>query len=421
MAKHRGSNFRTTRTRGRGRNSQPRSPRPAPSVRPKEDFYRVNSSAELGIEYSPSLLHRHPQLMSKIPWVSLRGVEEPSAPKRFQKSQHLFGSNYAYWKSEMLDFHVMPENKARKLEFIMGSVLERAKKKIVTYGHMGSFHCFAAVKAASLLGMKSEVVLLKAPMTSEAIQMVAAMKNLGAKVRLRSTRTGVQWLARWHWLCSKIFKTEIIPAGGATALGALGYVGAMIELKHHVDAGILPLPQYLFVPVGTGATLAGLEVGRELLGFSSMKIIGVKTSGDREIDKEKLAHLIQEIRGLLEADVRFEAAIDRSGEHWSILSDFAFEGYGELPIEVQRWISQLQELEEIDLDPAYSSKALFGMSQFIREKNLVNQTILFWNTYTGFRKGDLPSSFAYHKISGKLRRWIREEQTDGKLPEIGRI
>jgi len=52
-----------------------------------------------------------------------------------------------------------------------------------------------------------------------------------------------------------------IPTGGSTPLGALGFVNAAFELKEQIDAGILPMPDYIYVACGSVGTTVGLLLG----------------------------------------------------------------------------------------------------------------------------------------------------------------
>src|SRR5262249_17328327 len=52
--------------------------------------------------------------------------------------------------------------------------------------------------------------------------------------------------------------------GGATPLGALGYVAAAFELARQVQSGAVPLPERVVVGVGSTCTSAGLLAGMTL-------------------------------------------------------------------------------------------------------------------------------------------------------------
>lgn len=63
---------------------------------------------------------------------------------------------------------------------------------------------------------------------------------------------------------------KILCLGGANVTGALGHVGAALELAHQIEAGLLPEPRHIFLPLGSGCTTAGLSCG-----IAVAKVLGV--------------------------------------------------------------------------------------------------------------------------------------------------
>jgi D-cysteine desulfhydrase len=389
-----------------------------PPLPPKDGkAYLLNTSPEVSLEYFPALFYRYPELCD-LPWVSLRGCEVPSVPIRLQRSQHLFGENYAFMKRESLDFHALPDNKARKLEFVLGDVLRRKRKKLVTFGYVGSSHCLATAQAASQLSLKSEVILLKCPLTVEALEMVAIMKALGTTVRLRSTMRGVYWTAAWKWLCSKIFRTELVAPGGSNGFGVLGYVSAMTELRSQIDDGSMPEPDYLFVAAGSGATIVGMEIGRRMLNLRT-KIIGIQTSEDKGVDPTRLLDMSNAAIETLNRHLKSPLGFSLQTSDFTILKDFLFGGHGQTPPELDRWVAQFLELERVELEPVYTAKALYGASQFCLKNNLKGKTILLWNTCSPYRKAGMSPKFSWNKLSFRLKKWVRDDQSHGRLAQLG--
>lgn len=54
----------------------------------------------------------------------------------------------------------------------------------------------------------------------------------------------------------------MVPVGASNPLGTLGYVDAMFELERQVENGETPMPKYIFIPVGSCGTYAGLLLGK---------------------------------------------------------------------------------------------------------------------------------------------------------------
>src|SRR5258706_15963976 len=66
-------------------------------------------------------------------------------------------------------------------------------------------------------------------------------------------------LGAYAWaLRERLRGARMIAAGGSAPLGVLGHVNAGLELVDQIDAGQLPQPKYVIVPLGTGGTMAGL-------------------------------------------------------------------------------------------------------------------------------------------------------------------
>ena len=60
------------------------------------------------------------------------------------------------------------------------------------------------------------------------------------------------------------------PPGGSSAAGIVGYVKAGLGLAEEVANGDMPDPDWIFVPLGSGGTVAGLTAGLKLAGLGSL-------------------------------------------------------------------------------------------------------------------------------------------------------
>ena len=67
-----------------------------------------------------------------------------------------------------------------------------------------------------------------------------------------------------------------VPPGGSSPLTVLGHVEALMELAEAVENGACSLeaaPDYIFVPLGSGATAVGLALGCHLLGWPTKVVV----------------------------------------------------------------------------------------------------------------------------------------------------
>jgi D-cysteine desulfhydrase len=211
-----------------------------------------------------------------------------------------------------------------------------------------------------------------------------------------------------------------VAPGGSNGFGVLGYVSAIFELKAQIDQGLIPEPDFLFVAAGSGSTLVGLEIGKRLLNLKT-KIIAVQTSDDLGVSPDRLLEMSRAAIEHLNAHLKNPIGFKLDASSFFILKDYLFGGHGQSSPKLERWISQFQELEPVTLDPVYTSKALYGMSDYLLKNNIQGKTVLFWNTASPYRKGDLPESFSWNKLSRCLKRWVREDQKQGRLAELGSI
>lgn len=198
------------------------------------------------------LLARYPAL-AMVPRVSLGTFPTPVAP--------LTSISRTLWiKRDDLCAEPLGGNKARALEFLLGGV--QGGSAVVTVGSEGSTHALAVATYAHTLGARAYVGRWKQEMNETAEIIAVRTASAADEAPIFRTPIGAYLYAarkvrgggRW------------IPAGGSTPIGILGHVNAGLELVAQIDAGVLPEPTFVVVPLGTGGTAAGLA-----LAFAIMK------------------------------------------------------------------------------------------------------------------------------------------------------
>lgn len=163
-------------------------------------------------------------------------------------------------------------NKARKLEFLCGDALAAGSKALVTVGASQSNHCRMTAAAGARLGLETHLVMSgDAPASGERLvgnQLLSSM--FGAQMH----HTGA---AESHWgeleIAREALTDELagqglapysIPIGGSTAVGAIGYAAAFVELIDQFDElGVSPTA--IVFTSSSGGTHAGLLAGRAAL------------------------------------------------------------------------------------------------------------------------------------------------------------
>ena len=152
---------------------------------------------------------------------------------------------------------VIGGNKVRTLEFLLGL----PAKRLLTYSTLEAHHAYATAVAGRDLGLETQAILVKkgerGPLL-EALRNVATVVETGGPVRafLRTL---------WMWRPG----TRIIPPGGMSPLGALGYLHAALEL--------VEIPKQIYVPLGTGTTVSGLLAGL-MIREADCEVVGVRVA-----------------------------------------------------------------------------------------------------------------------------------------------
>lgn len=159
-------------------------------------------------------------------------------------------------------------NKARKLEYLCGEALAQGADTLVTVGAAQSNHCRMTAAAGAILGLPVHLVLSgDRPPTLVGNQLLSHL--FGAHLHTTGageSEWGVLELARERLIDEFTADGRSpfgIPIGGSTAVGALGYLHATVELLHQArDLGVAP--STVVVTSSSGGTHAGLVAGRAL-------------------------------------------------------------------------------------------------------------------------------------------------------------
>lgn len=171
-------------------------------------------------------------------------------------------------------------------------------------------------------------------------------------------------------------------ASRSLTLGAVAYVQALLEIVRALPEAV---PNWIFTAT-QGSTLAGLQLGCELLGLPT-RLVGVcPMTADHEayLKPEQIAGLAQgaaEILGVttqITAD-RITTTVDYVGERYGVATAAGIEA-----------IRRLGAAEGILLDPVYSSKGFAGLLDYCQDGRVPEgDRVVFIHT------GGLPALFSY--------------------------
>ncbi|WP_102225396.1 1-aminocyclopropane-1-carboxylate deaminase/D-cysteine desulfhydrase [Acidimangrovimonas sediminis] len=253
-------------------------------------------------------------------------------------------------------------NKVRKLEFLMADAVAQGVKVLITTGGHQSNHARMVAAAARKFGMHPVLVLRGNPPTQYQGNLLLD-RLFGAELEFLDPDAyfdliGPRMQAHADAAEARGEKAYIIPVGGATPLGALGYVAAARELAQQYDEAGRKAPDYIVLPVGSGGTLAGLTIGVSHY-WPDTKIIGVAVSGSAVPFPERIAPMSNAAAKLI--------AVDREWAPEEIRVETGHVGpaYG-VPSEAgNAAIHRAARAEGLLLDPVYTGKAMGGLIDLV--------------------------------------------------------
>lgn len=273
-------------------------------------------------------------------------------------------------------------NKARKLEYLCADALARGCDVLVTGGGPQSNHVRMTAAAANRLGLACTVVLGGRPQ-EVAVGNVLLDVLLGPEIVWSGARdyygSESAIVATCERLAAEGHRPYCIPVGGASALGALGYVAAADELVAQV-----PGLDVVVVADGSGGTHAGLAAG-----FGDhARVLGVDV-GARPDLPERVAELAAEAAALAGRPAPAGEPVIDHGQ--------AGEGYGHPTEACREAIDLAARLEGLICDPVYVGKGLAGLVAAVREGRIARDArVVFLHT------GGMPALFV-----PRYEPWVR--------------
>ncbi|MFO1061265.1 MAG: D-cysteine desulfhydrase [Dongiaceae bacterium] len=277
-------------------------------------------------------------------------------------------------------------NKNRKLEFILAEALAAGADTLVTAGGVQSNHCRQTAAAAARHGLACELVLSRSvPSNDPAYPRsgnVLLDRLFGA--RLNYVGADIDWAVELEAVAEQVRRRggrpHIVPVGGSTPTGALGYVACGQEILQQAEAAGRPIDAVVHCS-GSGGAQAGLLVG---LQGSGVPVIGVSSGRAR-------ATLTGQVLELADQTL---AKLGRRGtfprDEVEVLDAYVGAGYGMPTPGMLEALELCARLEGLLLDPVYTGKAMAGLIDLIRQGRFgAGQTVVFVHT------GGVPALFAY--------------------------
>ena len=299
-----------------------------------------------------------------------------------------------YLKQDNLTSSLYGGNKTRKLEFLLAEAKRANARTVVTMGGIGSNHLLATALHAAKEGLRTVGVVFPQPETESVKRNLAADRGAGCElVFIPSKYLLPAYVAKTLLSLRRREgkKPVLIPGGGSSPLGVLGFVNAALELADQVAAGDLPEPEAVYVAYGTGGTVAGLSLGLQLSGLKT-KVIAVRVIDRLIANRPRLMMLTSATSRYLTSRGDQTARPASIGANLQIRHGHVGPGYGHPTEEAERAVELFEKEEGVKLEFTYTGKAA---AAFLDAAKTTTAPLLFWNTYSSadisswVKKGEL--------------------------------
>ena len=362
------------------------------------------------------LFEQYPLLGERLPYISLGAF--PTPVQKLEQLGAELGVSQLYIKRDDLSGKLYGGNKPRKLEFILGDALHSGAKEVITFGGAGSNHALATAIYARQAGLKSISMLMPQPNARYVRRNLLMSHYCGAELhscgtQLESVRNmPLVYLATIYQLLRCRLKSgcfpKLIPPGGSSPLGVIGFVNAALELKKQIANSEMPEPEYIYVACGTMGTAAGLILGIMAANFNS-RVISVRVTSEKFVNTKGMLKLISKTNSLIHSlDASFPV-FKFSAADVDIRHNYFGERYALFTKEGMEAIRLIKDCEGIKLEGTYTGKTLAALIDDAKSGKLQRSTVLFWNTLNSRDFPDAISSLDYHELLHCFHRYFEEE------------
>ncbi|WP_204807181.1 1-aminocyclopropane-1-carboxylate deaminase/D-cysteine desulfhydrase [Mycobacterium riyadhense] len=250
-------------------------------------------------------------------------------------------------------------NKVRKLEWLLPEIKGQRRSTILTFGGLGTNWGLAVTLYARQFGIHTALALIDQPVDEHVTAQLGRLRAAGADIY--RTRNKSRTIAAAPYLYLRYRRPYLLPAGGSSPLGALGYVEAALELAAQIQAGVMPRPSSIVAAVGSGGTIAGLHLGLALAGLTDTQVIGIVVNDTLRLDHRSITSLARRAARLLQSRGAHLPPTQLPADRLILLRDWLGTGYGHPTRQGTSALQRARETEHLDLDPVYTAKAMAAL------------------------------------------------------------
>jgi D-cysteine desulfhydrase len=278
-------------------------------------------------------------------------------------------------------------NKTRKLEFLVAEAREQGADMLISAGAIQSNHCRQTVAAAARFGFDCTLVLTGERPTQPSANFLLD-QLFGAEIITVADRKDRDRILQETFdnAVAAGRKPYLVPYGGSSPTGAMGYTFAMeelmMQLKNLRGLGDLGGLDWIVFGTSSGGTHAGFVLGQRVFGFKG-KVLGISIDEPEAQLKANVSDLASQ------ASEKLGERIEFTGDDVLANENYCQAGYGVFGAGEREAIKLFASNEGLLLDPVYTGRAAAGMIDLIRKGFFEkDETVLFWHT------GGQPALFA---------------------------
>lgn len=262
-------------------------------------------------------------------------------------------------------------NKTRKLEFLVAEAQAQGAQRLISAGAIQSNHCRQTAAAAARFGLECTLVLT-GDMPAQPSANLLLDQLFGAEIVHVSDRADRDRILQetFEKAAQAGVKPYLVPYGGSSPVGALGYAFAVDELvKQSTNA------DWIVFGTSSGGTHAGLTLGKRVFGYQG-KVLGISIDESEVWLKSHVSALASDASELLGKRIEF------TPDDVAATDAYCQAGYGVVTDAEREAVRLFASYEGLLLDPVYTGRAAAGLIDLIRKGFFKkDETVLFW--YTG--------------------------------------
>ncbi|MBS1951991.1 MAG: pyridoxal phosphate-dependent deaminase, putative [Cytophagales bacterium] len=251
-------------------------------------------------------------------------------------------------------------NKWWKLKYNLEEAQKHGHHTLLTFGGAFSNHIYATAAAAKELGLKT-IGIIRGEKVLPLNDTLSFAAKCGMNLHFVSreeyrTKHSGEYIDCLHKQFGDFY---LIPEGGTNELAVKGCAEFARKKLSKIDFDCVCLP------VGTGGTLAGIISGLP----TEKKIIGFSVLKNGEFLNEEVKNLVKNFS-------------EKEFSNWHIETDYHFGGYAKKTNELDQFILQMKEQNDLPLEFVYSGKMVAGVFDLI-SKNYFSSGAKILMLHTG--------------------------------------